>query len=152
MLLCLDVYMYKHDWNLSLCLLISVLDKVYLLLLGQLSPKNKRSSKQVHDGMFIPVFLEPVQILTCEISLLQFISFIQLWPSGHIRSQKCLNSYNVESWSNTPTAASCTVLIAIWIIVPNVIPTRSRELSSNCLGGQIWLFIPKHRHPCILMA
>lgn len=28
---------------------------VYLLLLGQLSPKHKRSSKQVNDGMFLPL-------------------------------------------------------------------------------------------------
>lgn len=37
---------------LSLCLLIP-LWIVYLLLLGQLSPKHKRSSKQVNDGMFL---------------------------------------------------------------------------------------------------
>lgn len=28
---------------------------VYLLLLKQLSPKHKRSSKQVNDGMFLPL-------------------------------------------------------------------------------------------------
>lgn len=39
---------------LSLCLLIPVWI-VYLLLLGQLSPKHKRSSKQVNDGMFLPL-------------------------------------------------------------------------------------------------
>lgn len=38
----------------SLCLLIPVWI-VYLLLLGQLSPKHKRSSKQVNDGMFLPL-------------------------------------------------------------------------------------------------
>lgn len=39
---------------LSLCLSLPV-SIVYLLLLGQLSPKHKRSSKQVNDGMFLLV-------------------------------------------------------------------------------------------------
>lgn len=44
----------NHMLLLSLCLLIPVWI-VYLLLLGQLSPKHKRSSKQVNDGMFLPL-------------------------------------------------------------------------------------------------
>ena len=44
----------NHESLLSLCLLILVWI-VYLLLLGQLSPKHKRSSKQVNDGMFLPL-------------------------------------------------------------------------------------------------
>lgn len=43
-----------HMLLLSLCLLIPV-RIVYLLLLGQLSPKHKRNFKQVNDGMFLPL-------------------------------------------------------------------------------------------------
>lgn len=49
-----DIVFINHLLFLSLCLSIPVWI-VYLLLLGQLSPKHKRSSKQVTDGMFIPL-------------------------------------------------------------------------------------------------
>lgn len=51
-MLCLVVVL--HVLLLSLCLSVA-LWIVYLLLLGQLSPKHKRSCKQVNDGMFLPV-------------------------------------------------------------------------------------------------
>lgn len=51
---------------LSLCLSILVWT-VYLLLLGKLSPKHKRSFKQVNDGMF--VFLVSSSIHDCKAPL-----------------------------------------------------------------------------------
>lgn len=54
-----QIRLYKEEqmsmlspvWNFSFCLLILVV-VVYLLLFGQLSPRKKKSFKQVHDGMF----------------------------------------------------------------------------------------------------
>lgn len=75
---------------LSLCLSLLVW-AVYLLLLGKLSPKHKRSFKQVNDGMF--VFLVSSFILDCKIAL-PLICIIKMLISVVLKTEDCTKESN----------------------------------------------------------